>query len=132
VSKRVLVADTPDSDRRLKAILGDQRLIFARTLGAAQRALEAEAWDLLMIGVHFDDSRMFDLLRYLRQNETHAALPVVCIRSHSFASTAISMESLAIAARTLSCSLFLDLTRYPDDDIGNAEVRRLLGELLGT
>ena len=43
---------------------------------------------------------------------------------------AISLEGLEIAARALGCNLFLDLTWYPDDAHGNAEVRKLLDGLL--
>ena len=62
---------------------------------------------------------------------SHADKPVVCVRSHRFVSAAaISLEGLEIAARALACNLFLDLTRYPDDAHGNAEVRKLLDGLL--
>lgn len=127
--KRILVADTPDSDRRLSAILAGHEVIFARTLGEAQRLLEEREFDLVMVGVHFDDSRMFDLVRHVRAGGSHAERPVVCVRSHRLAA-AISLEGLEIAARALACNLFLDLTKYPDDAKGNAEVRQLLDGLL--
>lgn len=125
--KRVLVADTPDSDRRLIEVLSGHELAFARTLSAAQRLLE-QAFDLLVIGVHFDDSRMFDLVRHVRSAQLE--LPVVCLRSHRFVSPALSIEGLEIAAKALACNLFVDLTKYPDDASGNAEVRKLLEALL--
>jgi CheY-like chemotaxis protein len=129
--KHILVADTSDSDRRLSAILGGHDLLFARTMGEAQRLLAQRPFDLVMVGVHFDDSQMFDLVRHIRAGGSHAERPVACVRSHRFASAAsISIEGLEIAARALSCSLFLDLTKYPDDARGNAEVRKLLDELL--
>jgi CheY-like chemotaxis protein len=129
--KRILVADTSDSDRRLSAILAGQDVMFARTIGEAQRLLAQQQFDLVMIGVHFDDSRMFDLVRHVRAGGHHAGKPVACVRSHRFISAAaISLEGLEIAARALACNLFLDLTKYPDDAHGNAEVRKLLDALL--
>ena len=129
--KRILVADTSDSDRRLSAILAGQDVVFARTMGEAQRLLTQQQFDLVMIGVHFDDSRMFDLVRHVRASGRHVDKPVACVRSHRFISAAaISLEGLEIAARALACSLFLDLTKYPDDAQGNAEVRKLLDGLL--
>ena len=128
--KRILVADTPDGDRRIAEILAGLEVTFARTLGEVQRLLEQQAFDLILVGVHFDDSRMFDLLRHVR-SAGRADQPVVCVRSHRFVSAAaISIESLEIAAKALACNLFLDLTRYPDDAKGNAEVRKLLDGLL--
>jgi len=126
--KRILVADIPDSDRRLTAILNGHELAFARTLGEAQRMLAQAGFDLVVIGVHFDDSRMFDLVRHVRgggQNEP----PVACVRSHHFVSPALSIEGLEIAAKALACNLFIDLTKYPDDAGGNAEVRQRLEAL---
>ena len=129
--KRILVADTPDSDHRLSEILAGHELVFARTLGSAQGLLAQQEFDLVMTGVHFDDSRMFDLVRHVRFGGGPAELPVVCVRSHRFlSSAAISIEGLEIAAKALACNLFLDLTKYPDDARGNAEARKLLNGLL--
>ena len=129
--KRILVADTSDSDRRLSAILAGRDVMFARTIGEAQRLLAQQQFDLVMIGVHFDDSRMFDLVRHVRAGGHHAGKPVACVRSHRFISAAaISLEGLEIAARALARDVFLDLTKYPDDAHGNAEVRKLLDALL--
>ena len=125
--KRILVADTPDSDRRLIEILSGHEVGFARTLSAAHRLLAQQAFDLLVIGVHFDDSRMFDLVRHVRSAQLE--LPVVCLRTHRFVSPALSIEGLEIAARALACNLFVDLTKYPDDASGNAEVRKRLEAL---
>jgi DNA-binding response OmpR family regulator len=127
---KVLVADTPEADRRLSAILSGYDLTFARTLDEARRALERTQFNLVMIGVHFDDSRMFDLLRYLQTIPGQAGRCVVCMRSQRFVSTAITIEGLEIAAKTLGCALFLDLTWYADDAQGNGAVRSLLDAML--
>ena len=127
--KRILVADTPDSDRRVAEILAGHEVVPVRTLAEAQRLLSQQAFDLVLIGVHFDDSRMFDLVRHVRAaGQTEP--PVVCMRSHRFISPGLSVEGMEVAARALSCNLFLDLTRYADDASGNAEVRKLLEGLL--
>lgn len=119
---KVLVADTPEGDRRISAVLSGYDVKFVRTLGEAQGALARERFDLVLIGVHFDDSRMFDLLRHLQRS----TFPVVCMRSHRFSSPAITIEGLEIAAKALGCGLFLDLTWYADDPAGNDAVRNLL------
>ena len=130
---RILIADRPNGDRRLFEILSGHEVIFVRTMTEAERVLERQEIDLIMVGVHFDDSRMFDLLRYVRSSARHAERPLACFRSHRFASAAaISMEGLEVAARALACRLFLDLTKYPDDAHGNREVRKLVDGLLTT
>jgi len=127
--KRILVADTPESDRRMTEVLNGHELVFARTLSEAQRRLEQQAFDLVVVGVHFDDSRMFDLVRHVR-SVGQADPPLACMRSSRFVSPALSIEGLEIAAQALACNLFVDLTKYPDDTRGNAEVRKLLEGLL--
>jgi DNA-binding response OmpR family regulator len=127
---KVLVADTAEGDRRIAAILAGYQLEFVRTLHEARRALQDDGFDLVLIGVHFDDSRMFDLLRYMQANPGKPRRRVVCMRSQRFASTAITIEGLEIAAKTLGCTLFLDLTWYADDTNGNQAVRSLLDALI--
>lgn len=123
--KTILVADQPENDRRLSAILQGHELVFVRTLGEALRALPGRRFDLVLVGVHFDESRMFDLVRTLAEGTQ-----VICVRSQHFHSPAITLEGLEIAAKALGCALFLDLTWYADDDTGNAAVRKLIEALL--
>jgi len=128
--KRILVADTPDGDRRICAILAGYDLVFVRTLAEAQRALEREPFALVLAGVHFDDSRMFDLLRHLQASGQDLGCAVICMRSQHFVSPAITIEGLEIAAKALGCHLFLDLTWYANDAAGNGAVRSLLEALV--
>ena len=127
MSKRILVADRPESDRRLATILAGHELVFVRTLAEALRALRKQRFELVLVGVHFDESRMFDLMR-----EVGEGMQVVCVRSQQFQSPAITLEGLEIAAKTLGCALFLDLTWYADDESGNSAVRQLLDALLSS
>ena len=125
MAKRILVADRAESDQRISAILAGYELVFVRTMDDAQRALAREPFALVLVGVHFDDSRMFDLLRCVPGGTT-----TVCVRSQHFQSTAITLEGLEIAAKALGCNLFLDLTWYADDATGNAAVRKLLEAMI--
>ena len=61
MDRKVLVADVPEVQVRVAAALAQERVVFAHTLAAALRALAAEDFDHVLIGMHFDDSRMFDL-----------------------------------------------------------------------
>jgi DNA-binding response OmpR family regulator len=130
MTQRILVADTPEGDRRISAILSGYDLVFVRTLGEAQRILGREKFALVLVGVHFDDSRMFDLLRHLQATGVHVGCAVICMRSQQFVSHAITIEGLEIAAKALGCNVFLDLTWYADDATGNGAIRNLLEALL--
>ena len=127
MTQKILVAD---GDRRLSEILAGHELVLAHALEEAQRAIERSQFDMIVVSVHFDDSRMFDLLRYLQASGCHGNRPLVCVRSQRFTSPAISIEGLEIATKALGCTLFLDLTWYADDANGRSAVRQLLEHLL--
>ena len=123
MKKTILVAD--HSDARLSAILAGHDLAHVRTLDEAKAVLAERTFDLVAISVHFDESRMFDLLRYVRWQERHRATPVVCVLTVDFSRHAIAAEGLEIAVKALGGTAYLDLK-----SIANGEVRRAIDDLL--
>jgi DNA-binding response OmpR family regulator len=106
--KKILVADVPQMDARYTAALRGWEIEFARTLGAARQALAGARYDLVAIGVYFDDSQMFDLVRALRGAARTAELPILCVRGRpGFA--AVSTGTLETALRALGADRFVDL-----------------------
>jgi DNA-binding response OmpR family regulator len=106
--KKILVADVPQMDARFTAALRDCEVEFVRTLGEARQALARASYDLVAVGVYFDDSQMFDLVRSMRTAERHAGVPILCVRGRSgFA--AVSTRTLEIAVRALGADEFVDL-----------------------
>ena len=130
MKKKILIADGPDNEDRIGAILKPHELTFVRTLREATRALDRDGYDLLIIGVHFDESRMFDLLRQVRADERYRHKPVVCVASQRF-DTPISLQGLEIATRALAASAFIDFARHGDYDAGNAAIRSVVERFLG-
>ena len=55
-------------------------LAFVRTLAEARATLAAQRCDLVAIGVYFDDSQMFDLVRAIRADDFQNEVPIVCVR----------------------------------------------------
>ncbi len=69
---------------------------------------------LILCGVHFDDSRMFDLPRTARSD--FAAIPFVCCR----------IQAIDIAAKSLGAAAFVDmpgLSREFGNDGAEAQFR---------
>jgi PleD family two-component response regulator len=130
MTKKILVADGPDIERRLGTILKPHEPTFVHTLAEAKRALARENYDLIIIGVHFDESRMFDLLRQVRADERYQAAPVVCVASQRF-DTPISVEGLEIATRALAADAFVDFAKLGDHEAGDAAIRSVVERLLG-
>jgi DNA-binding response OmpR family regulator len=122
MSRRILVADVPQMDGRYAAALAGWEIVFVRTMSEARHALAAERYDLVVIGVYFDDSQMFDLLRAIRSGETHTKVPIVCVRGRP-GFTAITSRTLEMTVKALGGDEFVDLLHFGDDDAGNAVLR---------
>jgi hypothetical protein len=126
--KRILVADVPQMDARYSAALAGWEIAFARTMSEARQALGGRH-DLVAIGVYFDDSRMFDLVRVLRGDELHAGVPIVCVRGRP-GFTAVTGRTLELTLKALTADEFIDLVHFGDDEAGNAALRAAVERLL--
>lgn len=127
--KKILVADVPHMDARYSAAFAGWELARVRSLAQAHQALEAGRCDLVAIGVYFDDSQMFDLLRYIRADEEHSEVPVVCVRGQP-GFTAVSGRTLEMTCKALAADAFIDLLHFADEAAGNAALRAAVSQFL--
>jgi hypothetical protein len=74
------------------------------------------------IGVYFDDSQMFDLVRAIRRNRNHGEVPIVCVRERP-GFTKITTSTLDVTLKALGAEHFIDLLHFGDDAAGNAALR---------
>lgn len=118
----ILVADVPSMDGRYSAVFGGRPLVFVRAMEEACAALEARSFEMVVVGVYFDDSQVFDLVRSIRSHETHNEVPVVCVRGGpGFA--AVTTRTLEMAVKALAADAFVDLLQFPDEKSGDAALR---------
>jgi response regulator of citrate/malate metabolism len=127
--KKILVADVPQMDVRYAAALAGWEIAFVRTMSEARHALAAERYDLVAIGVYFDDSQMFDLLRAIRSDNIHGKVPIMCVRGRP-GFTAITSRTLEMTVKALAADDFIDLLHFGDDQAANAELRASVERLL--
>lgn len=127
--KKILVADVPQMDVRYAAALAGWEIAFVRTMSEARHALAAERYDLVAMGVYFDDSQMFDLLRAIRSDDTRGKVPIVCVRGRP-GFTAITSRTLEMTVKALAADEFIDLLHFGDDEAGNAALRASVQRLL--
>jgi len=126
---RIVAAVRRDVQRRIRAILPDCEVRFVHTGPQLARLLDQERCDLLIVGMHFDESSAVAALeRVLSRAET---FPVVCVRAvRSARLGAPALNALRLALDELGAQNFIDLLQYPDDALGNARVRAVLERLL--
>jgi hypothetical protein len=127
--KKILVADVPQMDGRYSPAFAGWEIAFVRSMSEARGALAAARYDLIAIGVYFDDSQMFDLLRLIRKDRVHGDVPVICVRGRT-GFTAITGRTLEMTVTALGADEFIDLLHFGDDDAGNAALRASAEHLL--
>jgi CheY-like chemotaxis protein len=125
----VLIAARPIAREPFLAALGnDAELIEASTLEEAVAQLKKKNEPkLVCCTVYFDESRMFDLLRWVRTERAH--IPVVCARAMPKDITKVSIEAVKIAVDALGASIFVDvpaLVEVHGKGAANERLRTLL------
>lgn len=129
---RILIAAAPPAAKRLQAILTGYSMTVVHTVQEAQGALAAERFTLAILGVYFDESRMFEVMSYVRVGGRNRDVPIVCVRGIPGNISPITLRMLEQTVNALSGCEFLDLSAIPDDDAGNALVLRRLARHLGS
>ena len=127
--RKVLIADVPQMDARYQAALAGCELAFARTTTQACFALASAPFGLVVIGVYFDDSRMFDLVRAIRADPDSGEVPIVCVRGRP-GFTAVTGRTLETTLKVLGVDDFIDLAHFGDDESGHAALRAAIERLL--
>jgi PleD family two-component response regulator len=115
---------------RLKRILAGHELTVAASVEQAKAELQKREFAAVVLGVHFDESRMFELLRLVRTYRTNQLTPVVCMLTSASRLSDVAIEGLDHAVKAMLANAFLNLHRSPDDEAGNARVRRIIDYLI--
>lgn len=127
---RILVADLPESYEVFRrALTSAFELRHAGSFEDAKAAL-MDVPALVVCGCHFDEGRMYDLLRFLKAAPALDRVPFVAVRCvpGELLDDAL-YESVKIAVRALGGNAFIDLLRW-QRRWGVAEASHRLTELV--
>jgi hypothetical protein len=127
----VLAACPPFALPTLHKVLGAYvRFVPVASLEAAKTALASNPRiALVLCGVHFDESRMYELLQHARRLFAH--IPFVCVRVLDAEIPRVSREALRIAAESLGATAFIDLPTLVSQIGNEAAERELRNVVLG-
>lgn len=104
---RILVADTPAGAKMIQNVLGaDFELIHARSIEQALPALRTRL-SAIVCGLHFDGSRMFDLLRAAKGGFSRD-VPFICYRDLESDLGPPVIEGMEIATAVMGATVFID------------------------
>jgi hypothetical protein len=128
---RVFMAARDDERAAMELILGPRHDIVGVTrLDDAIKAYSEHECDLIMIGVHFDDSRMFELLRIFNKTPEFSATPVICFCTQHTPLTRKMHESIELASRVLGAWMYLDEHEFAVSKDPRAELLRIIERCL--
>jgi hypothetical protein len=106
---KVLVADVPEMDERIRQCLPGHELVMVRTMREAMTALRHDGFSLIVIGVLFDESRMFELLTHVRSLQAYKDAAVVCVQGSDLMMPEPVMHTVDMAVKALGGTAFVDL-----------------------
>jgi len=113
LKKRILVAAPPEAVTRLSKALGEEfDLVFCHSLSLAHTLLTQCRFDVILGGMHFDDSRVFDFIRLARAQERYADVPIVCVKAFDGVLPSRAYDGVKRAIRLLGAEAFVDLAEY--------------------
>jgi PleD family two-component response regulator len=128
---RILACVAPEKVDRLERAISGHELIFPQNRADAMRYLEQEGFGMIIIGVHFDESQMFTLLGDIRLHSKHRKVPVMVVLSRGrYNLSDVAVEAIDHAVKAMSANGFLDLEHFPDNEEGNARIRRIVDYMI--
>ena len=127
---RIVIAIRPEDAGLMREIMGDEfDLIMCTSLPEAQAALTPSV-HMIACGVHFDDGRMFDLLKYVKANEGLRAIPFWgVLRDEGMLSSAIT-RGIRTAMKTMGANGLFNLSQMRTDDQPEILYRELRAALV--
>jgi len=127
---RILIADIPTGIVTLERILKGHECTAVTTMTAAESVLKTGAYDLIVAGLHFDDSQMFELIRVVKKSEKNADKPIICFCSRDTPMSRQIHESLEYSTKALGAWMYLAEHAYNVYQNPDAELRRVMERCL--
>ena len=127
---RILIADTPSGAVALNRILSGHECLAVTTMREAETALKAQSFDLIVAGLQFDDSQMFELIREVRKNKKNFDKPIICFSSAVTPISLLMHQSLEFTTIALGAWIYLAEHSYHGHANPDAEIRQIMDHCL--
>jgi CheY-like chemotaxis protein len=106
---RILAAVPPEAQAILRLALGKAATLLPAHTTEEALGIVAQGVDIIICGIHFDDSRMFELLRAVKADPGLGKIPFVCVRLVGSNLTPTLVQSLEMSCALLGAAVFIDL-----------------------
>jgi hypothetical protein len=108
---KMLMALSPENIPVATALLGPEYSVVISTSLEHAQALLTEKFDVIAATACFDESRMFDFLRYCKATPGSASVPFIAMRLMGTELDSTAHQGIHIAAQALGAEGFIDLHR---------------------
>ncbi len=124
--RKVLAAMRPEGAVAVERALGGYvELVTAHTFDDAMKRLQQRGdIALVLCGIYFEETRMFELLRTAKHK--FPGVPVVCCRIGQSEVPQVTLEAIGIAAKSMGAEEFVDVPLLRPDAAADQEFRRLV------
>ena len=123
--RKILAAMRQEGAVAVERALGRYvEVVPAYTFDDAVRRLQSHEISLVLCGIYFDETRMFDLLRFVKG--THPGLRFVCCRIGQSEVPEVTLEAVGIAAKSMGAEEFVDMPLLRPDPAADQEFRGLV------
>lgn len=126
----ILIADTLLGAPSLKRILEGHKLVIVHTMNDAQGELEGQDFELAIVGLQFDESRMFEFIKAVKTTPRNSTRPIICFCARETEIARIMQESLEVSTRALGAWMYLSEHAYNVFKSPDAELRRVIERCL--
>jgi hypothetical protein len=110
--KTIVFVSPENSNIALNLFAGDHEATLATSLAQAQNLI-SNNYELIVAATCFDESRMFDLLRFCKATPAIQAIPFVAMRIDGLNMDDMTHQSIQIATKALGAEEYIDLQRLP-------------------
>lgn len=128
---RVLACGVQETEARLRAVLPDGELHLVFNTANALNVLRGGAFDLVLIGMVFDESRALELMRRIMADPTLHKAPIVGIRGARTGYRVLPPAVFDMPMRAMGAADVIDFRDIPNDEAGNASIRQRLHRACG-
>lgn len=122
---RVLACIVAETLPRLRSVLSDVQLHVARDIEEALRYLKRQEYDLLVVGMLFDESRGLELIRRIRADAALKPPPIVGVRGGK-TPVPLSPQVFDFPMWALGACDVIDFGAIPNNEAGNRAIHERL------
>lgn len=112
---KILHANDDHGSERFASIFADCEITVASTLKAAIDQLD-RPFDLIIVGVHFDDSRAVEMLQQVRKSKLHKHTPFFFVRTRDSSLATLIHKSIKALGKAYKYNGYIETELFGDDD----------------